>query len=141
MFSDDNDTQAPIPPELDELARQAEQIDAPAADMPAVPAGPDPGIGQAADEISGLLLLLGSGLSMRWPRCSDVYTEQACRRHAAAVAPALVRLGWWTPGTDVAVYVVAGVSVVSLAVATRDAIQASERDEKRQARAPGDAPA
>lgn len=131
---------APLPADVDDLARQAELVDAPAPDAVAVPAGPDPNIGQAADEISGLLLLLGSGLAMRWPRCADVYTEQACRRHGAAVAPALVRLGWWTPGTDVAVYVVAGVSVLSLAVATRDAIQASERDARHAAeRAPEDA--
>lgn len=113
----------PRDPEMERLAQEASLLDA-----PALPTPPPPSELEACqNEIAGLLLLLGSALSMRWPACADIYSLKACKHHGAAIAPALIKLGWWSPGGDWGLYVAAGASVATLGISTYQVIM---RDEK-----------
>ena len=125
-----NPTDIQIPPDVEDLARQADAVALPppaAGGAVAPEPGADAGLqaDQCALELAPLLLLLGSMLSYAWPKCADVYSESACRQTARAVAPALIRAGWWTTGTDAAVYVVAAGALLSLGVQTKLAMDAS----------------
>jgi len=126
MFEPENpppQNEPPPDPEMERLANEASLIDAPALPPPPPPSD----LEACSNEIAGLLLLLGSALSMRWPACAEIYSLKACRHHGAAIAPALIKLGWWSPGGDWGLYVAAGASVATLGISTYQVIM---RDEK-----------
>lgn len=128
----DDANAADISPDVEALARQADLVDVPPtpAGLPAPAPASDASvqIDECARELAPLLLLLGSMMSYAWPRVADVYTETTCNQTARACAPALIKAGWWKTGTDGAVYLVAAGALVSLAVQTKAAIDASKRD-------------
>jgi len=125
MFEPENPPpeKEPADPEIERLAQEATLIDGPALPPPPPPSE----LEACSNEIAGLLLLLGSALSMRWPACADIYSLKACRHHGGAIAPALIKLGWWSPGGDWGLYVAAGASVATLGISTYQVII---RDEK-----------
>jgi len=95
----------------------------------------------AAAEIAGLMMVVGSFLAMRWPSCSKVWAPAECEHHARLISPAVVKAGWWTAGADSAVYVAALGSAAALGLATMDAIRADrakepDRPEREKPQAP-----
>lgn len=120
-----------LDPDLAALARQAAELDAPpplpGAD-PAAQAGAELAeVDQVGRELAGVLLVLGQALAMRWPRVGALYAPAACQANAAAIAPALVRLGWWSSGGDTALYVTAAAAAITLGMGTWSAIKTEDR--------------
>lgn len=102
------------PPPGDDLDQAAARADAAAAGP--APGGefagkeaeptvePDP-VAECAHVIAVQLLTLGKMASMRYPSLAPIYTVEACRETANDIAPALIKLGWWSSGSgDFVVY-------------------------------------
>lgn len=129
-MADDDQAVAPGGPERAQLLQAAQLLDQAPEDPIAggAPAGPPPDpVAEVAREVAGLLVVAGQMMAIRWPRVAPLYSPAACETHGAAVAPALVKLGWWTPGGDWAPYVTAAAAVVTLGLGTLEAIRAEDR--------------
>lgn len=128
--------------ELDNLAGLAASIDASAAPAPADQAGqgteetPEP---SQADQLAGILLMLGQAGAMRFPSLGKVYSEEKCKAHAAAITPALDRLGVRLNAGETMVYLTAAGSVLMLLFETRSALITDLKAEKAEREAKGEA--
>lgn len=108
--------------QLQSLAIEADSTAAPPEYMdPNAPPPPPPEPSQA-DQLAGILLALGSAGAMRFPSMAAIYTEEKCKAHAAAIAPAMERLGIRINAGETMVYLTAAGSVLMLAMETRTAI-------------------
>jgi len=110
--------------ELDQIAGLAAQVDAESAPAiaadPSAPAPiPEP---SQADQIAGILLTLGTAGRMRFASLETVFTEEKCKAHGAAIAPALERLGIRLNAGETMCYLTAAGSVLMLALESRTAI-------------------
>lgn len=116
-------TTAPDP--LADIAHLADAADSAHAEQTAaaVPAAqaarPEP---TQADQLAAILLTVGSMGGIRFPSLKAVYTEERCRAHAEALAPALERMGVTLNHGETMMWVGAAGSVFMLLMETRTAI-------------------
>jgi hypothetical protein len=112
--------------ELSNLAGLTAQIDGEVLTATAPP--PDPNAPQPApepsqaDQIAGILIAVGQAGALRFPSLGKVYTEEACKAHGAAMAPALERLGFTLKAGETMVYLGAAGSLIMLLYQTRTAV-------------------
>lgn len=124
------------PDALADLAHLADAADSAHADQTAaaqpagqVAAAPAP---SQADQLAAILLTVGSMGSMRFPSLAKVYTEERCKAHGEALAPALERLGVSLNHGETMMWIGAGGSVLMLLIETRNAIIADLKTEQAE---------
>jgi hypothetical protein len=96
-----------------------------------------------ADQLAAILLTVGSIGGIRFPSLRTVYTEEKCKAHAEALAPALERLGVTLNHGETMMWMGAAGSVFMMLMETRTAIihdlkaEQSEQGGKTDAPVPG----
>jgi|GEM_PF-2854212 hypothetical protein len=121
---------ASVAAELAAADREAAAIGQPIPEGAVGPLPPPPP--SQADELASILIVAGQGASIVFPSLAAIYTEVRCTATAAAVAPALERLGIRLPTGSAGVYLPAAAAVMTLAWETREAVR---RDLERMRRA------
>jgi len=126
MMRPENDATPLQNPELAALAADADAADLAGADNAAPGATVDqapqaPELSQA-DQLAGMLFMIGQGGAMRFPSLAKVYTEEKCKAHAVAIAPALEKLGWTLNAGESMIFMTAAGSAIMLLVETRNVV-------------------
>ncbi|WP_343724279.1 hypothetical protein [Herbaspirillum huttiense] len=125
MMRPDDETTTLQNPELAALASAANVADLAAADPDApgapgaVQVAPEP---SQADQLGSILFMIGQAGAMRFPTLANVYTEEKCKAHGAAIAPALEKLGWTLNAGESMIFLTAAGSAIMLLVETRNTV-------------------
>lgn len=125
MMRPDDESTGLQNPELAALASAADVADLGADTAAAAGApGTEPAVQETsqADQLAGMLFMIGQAGAMRFPSLATVYTEEKCKAHGAAIAPALEKLGWTLNAGESMIFLTAAGSAIMLLVETRNTV-------------------
>lgn len=120
-------------PELAALAAAANAADIGADDQAAPGA---PGAVQVvpeqsqAEQLGSIIFMIGQAGAMPFPSLANVYTEEKCKAHGAAIAPALEKLGWTLYAGESMIFLTAAGSAIMLLVETRNTVMSDLKAEQ-----------